>query len=153
MDYNNSINYSSLLHLGIDILGIIILIFLLVWIINSIILYIAAKIINNNATFGKAMGATFIIPIVSFIVIRIFSFFNFIIIGYILAFILSLLIIKNQFEVGFGEALIIVILYILIIVGSIFALKNVLHYSINLQIIKNIPYSSNITNFINNFKL
>ncbi|BFI73421.1 hypothetical protein YN1_4080 [Nanoarchaeota archaeon] len=132
------INYSSLINIGASILVIIIVVFLAIWIINSILLYIAAKIVNSNVTFGKVLGATFLAPIIALIILRIFSFIGFSLIGYIVSFIAILALYKNQFEVGWGGAFAIVVLYAIIVIAILFSIIYIVKFPV-------ISYIENIT--------
>jgi hypothetical protein len=108
---------------------------LIVWILVSIPAYIAGKIVaKENATFGRAMAATLLGPIVYVIVLIAVDFFLgglFGVAGYVAGFILALIawvgIYKATFKTGWLGALaiavlaIIVFVILLLIMGFLFA--------------------------------
>ncbi len=102
----------------------IILILLLMWIIVSIPVYIAAKIVTGGkATFGRAMLATLLGPIVYGIVLLLATIFLGPLVGpyalllaLILAFIAWLWVYKSSFKTGWLQALGIALLAIIIMV-------------------------------------
>jgi hypothetical protein len=117
---------TNLLDLLIIIIGLVIL-----WIIVSIPVYIAGKIVTaGKSTFGEAMLATLFGPVVYAIVLIGVSFFLSTIIGsgaYVLALILALIawigVYKSTFRTGWLGAIAIAILAIIIfwIIGLIIA--------------------------------
>lgn len=100
--------------------GLIILIVALIilWIVVSIPVYFAAKIITEgHAHFGQAMGATLLGAVVYFIVLFVVEFFLGALLGYaavVLAFVLAVLawlaVYRNAFNTGWIRALGIVII-------------------------------------------
>ena len=100
--------------------GLLILIVALIilWIVISIPVYFAAKLITEgNAHFGEAMGATLLGAIVYFIVLFVVSFFLSALLGYaavVLAFVLAVIawlaVYKNAFNTGWIRALGIVVI-------------------------------------------
>jgi hypothetical protein len=121
----------NLLNLLIIIIGLVIL-----WIIVSIPVYAAGKIVTNGkSTLGEAMAATLLGPIVYVIVLVGVRFFLGAIIGkgayiwaYIFAFIAWIGVYKSTFKTGWLGALAIAILAIIlfvvlaIIIGALFGL-------------------------------
>jgi hypothetical protein len=109
----------TLLTLLIVIIGLVIL-----WIIVSIPVYVAGKIVTNGkSTLGEAMAATLLGPIVYVIVLIGVDFFLGQIIGrsaYLLAYILALVawigVYKSTFKTGWLGALAIAILAIILFV-------------------------------------
>jgi len=101
----------------------IILILILIWIIVSIPVYIAAKIVTGGkATFGQAMLATLLGPIVYVLVLSLTSIFLGFLVGpyvlllaLILAFIAWLGVYKSSFNTGWLQALGIALLAIVIL--------------------------------------
>lgn len=101
----------------------IILILILIWIIISIPVYIAAKIVTGGkATFGQAMLATLLGPIVYVLVLSLTSIFLGFLVGpyafllaLILAFIAWLGVYKSSFNTGWLQALGIALLAIVIL--------------------------------------
>lgn len=113
-----------------DLVGLVLLIIVLVilWIIVSIPAHLAGKIVTGRkSTFGEAMAATLLGPVV-YIVVRLgIDFFlagvlggTAIIIGYVLAFLAWVWVYKSLFETGWLGAFAIAVLAI--IVFAIFSL-------------------------------
>ena len=109
----------TLLDLLIIIIGLVIL-----WVIVSIPVYVAGKIVTNGkSTLGEAMAATLLGPIVYVIVLVGVGFFLGQIIGrstyflaYILAFVAWIGVYKSTFKTGWLGALVIAILAIILFV-------------------------------------
>jgi hypothetical protein len=137
----DSLEILSAVSIGLGIAGMI-WILILVWIITSILIYLAAKPFNRNVSFEEAFGATILSEIISFIIITImleltfgseltFSLFILMIsdlylwhiywriwtiqiIAAIINFIAVLSIYKTAFKVGWGAAFVISILAFII---------------------------------------
>ena len=101
----------------------IILVLILIWIVVSIPVYIAAKVVTGGkATFGQAMLATLLGPIVYVLVLSLASIFLGFLVGpyafllaLILAFIAWLGVYKSSFNTGWLQALGIALLAIVVL--------------------------------------
>lgn len=102
--------------------------FLILWIVVSIPVWLAGKALTGgHATFGKALLATLVGPIVFFLVTFIVDFFlgaiigsSAFVFGYILALIAWIWVYKASFETGWIRAIMIAILaWIIFIVLSV----------------------------------
>jgi len=118
--------FASLFVDGVDLLTLfeIVIAITIVWILVSIPVYIAGKAVaKGNATFGRAMGATLLGPIVYAVVLVATDFFLgglFGSIGYVAGFVLAFIawigIYKLSFKTGWLAALAIAILAIIVFV-------------------------------------
>jgi len=117
---------SSILPNGITLLDLVAIIIALIilWIIVSIPAYLAGKAVTGGrATFGEAMAATLLGPIVYFIVLAGVRFFlegilggAAITLGYILAFVAWIWVYKHTFRTGWLGGLVIAILAVLVFI-------------------------------------
>jgi hypothetical protein len=96
--------------------------FLVLWIVVSIPVYIASKVISKHSSFGRAMAATLLGPVVYFVVLTLAALAAGPVVGIfalplalLLAFLSWLWIYKSLFQTGwlgaFGIALLAVVLY------------------------------------------
>ena len=104
-----------------------IILFIISWVIVSIPVWLAAKVVSRNGTFGRAMAATLLATIVFVIVVAVFGFIHFPLIGLLLGIIGVLAVFKSVFDTGWGGALAIAILafIIYVIIAFILALIGV----------------------------
>jgi hypothetical protein len=132
------IGISQIFPSSLTLFGIIALVIglIILWVIISIPVWLAGKAVTGGkATFGEAMGATLLGPIVYVIVLFIVDFFLGAVIGhtafvfaYILAFIAWIWVFKMSFRTGWlaglGIAILAVIILIVlnIIIGALFGL-------------------------------
>jgi hypothetical protein len=127
--------FSTLFPSGVTLLALlsIIIVLVIVWIIASIPAYIAGKVVTRGkATFGEAMAATLLGPIVYIIVLVVVDFFLGLagtegyIVGFVLAFIAWVWVYKATFKTGWLGALatailaIIIFVILLFIIGALF---------------------------------
>lgn len=100
--------------------------FLILWIVVSIPVYIASKIVSRHSSFGRAMAATLLGPVVSFVVLALVALVAGAVVGafalplaLLLAFLSWLWVYKSLFETGwlgaFGIALLAVIVYAILV--------------------------------------
>ncbi|MGC9079378.1 MAG: hypothetical protein ACP5G1_01420 [Nanopusillaceae archaeon] len=100
--------------INLTLVGILILI--IYALIEGLILYIAAKMVGaETVTYGRAVGAALSLAI---LVPIMFLFGSFILknnlIGIVLAFLITILIIKSAFETSFGKAILILIIFFIL---------------------------------------
>jgi len=122
--------------LGFTSLGIvgIIVVFIVIWVISSLSVYLAARIIKVNAPFLRVLIVTLIADIISFIINIVtvsyfLSTFNFVvlIIGLIIGFVITLAIYKYLFGINWVKTFVMLIIAnviafgIMAIFGLIFA--------------------------------
>jgi hypothetical protein len=120
--------------LGLATLGIvgIIVVFIVMWIIASLSVYIAARIIKVNVPFLRVLVVTLIANIISFIInigLSSLSLHNFVIliVGFIIGFVIILVIYKYLFDMDWVKTFVMLIIAniiafgIMAILGLIFA--------------------------------